>query len=183
MQHNSSPLNFEYAIRQFLGNEADHIADHLHDDILFRKWLRKCLTVVKKRMLKMDTTSRHKEMLLNEVGKLDSLLKSRKGGSEKEIIIALYWLMSRLLGLDAVSGKIYNEPFYHQTYGQFFLELASWKNSGKGWSDIDNEIHQNTITGQRDVYTYLKKKNLSDNEIAKILNTTELQIKKLKHGL
>lgn len=180
---NDYRMDFEYCIRQFLGDKAYHIADFANDDTSARSWYRKCIKEMKKRVDLLDTTTRHKEMLLRELDDLDERLKQRNALGSKELVVDLFWLISRLFGYDAVSGKIYNQPFYHQTYGQYFMELTSWKKAGKRWRDIHVEETKNIITWRKAIFRMLKEKGLDENTIARILNTTEYQIKKMKYDL
>jgi len=175
-------MDFEHCIRQFLGDEAYHIADFANDEIYIRKWLKKCISKSKKQIDKLDTTTRHKEMLMSEIENINSRLKNKNSIGTKELIIDLFWLISRLLGFDGVSGRIYNEPFYYQTYGQYLLEKRSWSN-GKDWFDLDRENKTNAIFLRKKVYNTLKDEKISDNQIALVLNTTGYQIKKLKNNL
>jgi len=176
-------MDFEYCIRQFLGDKAYHIADFANDDVSARRWLRKCVAKMKKRVDGLDTTTRHKEMLMTELNDLDERLKQKDALENKATVINLFWLISRLFGYDAVSGKVYNEPFYHQTFGQYFMEAVSWKRYGQNWGDIHKEENNNIITWRKRVYLMLKKKGLNDNQIARILNITEYQLKKMKYDL
>jgi hypothetical protein len=176
-------LDFEHCVRQFLGDKAYHIADSVGNDSSVRSWYRKCINKMEKRVDLLDSTARHKEMLMKELNDLDERLKLKKSLGSKELVIDLFWLISRLFGYDAISGKVYNQAFYHQTYGQYFMELASWKRAGKSWGEINVEEIKNVITWRKAIVRLLKEKGLDENIIAQILNTTEYQIKKMKHNL
>ncbi len=180
---NDYRMDFECCIRQFLGDEAYHIADFANDDTSARLWYRKCIKKMKKRVDSLDTTTRHKEMLLMELNDLEERLKQKKVLGSKELVVDLFQLISRLFGYDVVSGKIYNEPFYHQTYGQYFMEETSWKKAGKNWHEIHTEETKNVITWKKSICRVLKEKGLNENTIARILNITEYQVKKMRHNL
>lgn len=174
-------LNFEYAVRQFLGNAAHGIAGMAQDKKSFRRELRGCVPVMKKRIDMLDTTTRHKEMLMGNVEKLSELLKQRKGGTDEEIIVELFWLVSRLFGFDAISGRIYNQPFYHQYFSQFIDEQVAWGKKDFGAAHKENK--NNIITLRKETYHYLANRGLPDQVIAGIMNTSEYNIKKLKHDI
>lgn len=174
-----SSLDFEYCVRQFLGDKASHIADFSSSEADFRKWLRRCLNVIIKNIDKIDTTTRHKEMLMSEVEGLDELLKIKGGGHNNKVIISLFWLVSRLLGFDYLSGEIINQPIYYQNFDKYFKEKIE---NGETWKEIRNE-KENLLTVRRKVYENLKKDGYSDNQIAQIMNTNEYQIKKIKHNI
>ena len=176
------PLYFEHAIRMFLGDKAYHIAGAAHQPSAFRRWLRQCVPVMRKRVDELDTTTRHKEMLLREIGNLDNLLRIKKGGTDEEVILNSFRLIARLFGFDGLSGKIHNEPLYHQTHAQHFLELHTWNDPMRPWFDIVEEQRTNTTLIQGRVYEFLKQEGLSDFQIAQVLNTTEKAVKKLKYG-
>jgi hypothetical protein len=176
-------IHFEYCVRQFLGDKAYHIAGYFNDDVLFKKYLKKCIKVAKGRILKIDTTTRHKEMLLNNLSDLEDHLRAKKISNEsKEIIVDSFWLISRLLGYDGVSGYTFNEPFYYQSSSQYEKEIMSWPNTEDYWKDKQKRT-DNIISERKLIYQLLKEKDYGDQEIAQILNTTEYEIKKMKHNI
>lgn len=182
MKEDSLSMNFEHAVRQFLGDKAYHIAGAAHDDTSFRQCLRRCIPVMRKKVDQLDTTTRHKEMLMSNIEELNDRLKAKGGSNDKEIIVTLFWIVSRLFGFDGVSGKIYNEPFYYQTYWHYLEEKTSW-NSKKTIVEIDREERQNIISIRKKLIRIMKKNGLPDIKIAEVLNMGEKQIKKLKHNL
>ena len=121
-------------------------------------------------------------MMMSNIEDLSESLKAKGGGNEKEIIVSLFWLMSRLFGFYFVSGKVFNEPFYHQSYGRYVREKVN-QDSDKRIYDVDKEEKRNTITIQKKVYRFLKDSGLSDNKIAQVMNATEYDIKTMKHNL
>lgn len=174
-------ISFEYAIRQFLGDKAHGIAGAERDESSFRNELRSCIPVMRKRIKELDTTTRHKEMLMGEVDTLGDLLKVRKGGTEKEIIVKLFWLISRLFGFDAISGRVYNQPFYHQYFHQFIEDQVSW--GKRDYGSVLRGQRLNIITLKKDTYRFLAGKGLPDQLIAEVMNTSDYHIKKIKHNI
>jgi hypothetical protein len=176
-------MDFECCIRQFLGHKAYHIADLANNDVSARSWYRKCVKEMKKRVDLLDTTTRHKEMLFRELDDLEERLKQKNALTSKEIVVDLFWLISRLFGYDALSGKIYNQPFYYQTYCQYLRDKESWSKDTKSLIEIQSEETKNVITWRKNIIRLLKDKGLNENIIARILNTTEYHIKKMKKDL
>lgn len=174
-------MDFEYTVRMFLGDKAFHIAGGVHDEKYFKGDLKSCIPVMRKKAMGLDTTSRHKEMLLKEIEELNELLKSKHKGNEKEIIISLFGLVGRLFGFDGVNGVVHNLAFYHQTYSQYAVGKLDWEQ--KNNYQTHKEFKDNIITLQKEVYLTLHKKEVNDQIIAGVLNTTEHYIKKLKNNL
>jgi cobalamin biosynthesis Mg chelatase CobN len=175
-------MDFEHCIRQFLGDEAYHIADSANNDIEARKWLRKCVKVMRKRVDVLDTTTRHKKMLMREINEINERLKQANALENKEMVISLFWLVSRLFGFDVISGRVINEPFYFQNYQNYIREKIAWDKNKNFWQTIEEE-KKNTISVRKALYKQLKSDGLSDNQIAQIFNTTEYQLKKLKNDI
>jgi len=182
MSNLSNEMDFEYGIRQFLGDKATHIAGLENNENDFRKELRACIPVIRKRIKEIDTTTRHKERLLNDVEFLKDLLRNKKGGTHKEIIIRLYWLVSRLLGYDFVSGTAYHNLFYWQNIDQFIKQDFE-ENRKQSLYEYSKKHNNNVISIQKSLYKDLKSKGLSDQVIAGVFNTNEYQIKKLKNDV
>lgn len=170
-------LDFETTMKQFCGDKAWHIEDSFSNPTEFRKWLRKCISIAKKKVDKLDTTTRHKEMLMRDIEKLDERIKNNE--DPKYIILASFSLISRLLGFDYCKGACLNTPFYYQEPGQHYTQLIL-----EGGDVMQNYYDQkNLVSIRKKVYKHLKDKGLSDFKIAQVMNTTEYQVKKLKHNL
>ena len=175
-------MNFEHCVRQFLGDKAYHIADFANSDVDARKWLRKCIAVMRKRVDVLDTTTRHKEMLIRELNEIDERLKMANAFESREMTISLFWLVSRLFGFDIISGKIVNQPFYFQNFQTYVREKIQW-DKNKTFRQTVEEEKNNTISIRKKLYKQLKADGLSDNQIAQVLNITEYQLKKIKNDI
>ena len=174
-------LLFEHTVRQFLGERAYGIAGASSNESSFYKYLRKCVSVMRKQVKLLDTTTRHKERLMNDLEHLNSLLRVRGCTTKNELVLTLFRLTSRLFGFDASSGRVFNQPFYHQNVQQYILVQEKWGQVDRAgaWSSHK----KNVVTLQREVFFFLKNKGLSDQVIAGVLNTSEHHVKKLKHSL
>ncbi len=168
-------IRFEYVVRRFIGGKAYGIAGYGKSNAIFRRALRDITPSLRRKIDLLDATARHKERLLNDVEEIHDLLKVRGGGTDKDIIVSLFSLVSYLFGFADIDGRVYNLPFYHQTHGQYIA------------TECDNDWRghrQNVYTIRQEVYSFLKKdRKLSDQVIAGVLNTTEHQIKRLKHKI
>ena len=180
---NNFGLDFEYCVRQFLGDRASHIADVANNDVEFRKYLRECIKEIRKRIDKVDTTVRHKERLMSEVNNINDQLKTKGIIKDKEIIIKLFWFISRLLGYDFVSGSSFNEPIYHQTFKQYEKEKMNQVKKGDDYWKERTKRDKNIISERLNVCKILKDKGLNDSEISQVLHITEYEFKKIKHNI
>ena len=147
--NNQLELSFEHVVRSFVGNKAYGIAGYKADDKNFRENLRLCIPAMRKTVKELDTVSLHKEMLMNDIEHLNDELRLKKGGSEKDIITRLFWLVSHLLGFQNSSGKIIYQPFYHQSVGEYLRgELNKTKLDYDGFM---SKHHNNVSKLQLDV--------------------------------
>ena len=81
-------MGFEITMKQFFGAKADHIADHCRDDKEVKKWLSKVTKEMMKEVDKIDTTTRHKEMLMSDLEKLEKQI--RKWEKLWEMVFVLF---------------------------------------------------------------------------------------------
>lgn len=166
-------LDFEYAMTLLLGSKADHIASFASNEKYLRKWLRKAIKKFIKDVNLLDTTERHKEMLVMKLECVDKLLK--KGGSLWSMIFDFFNLVSRFLGYDYDRAQKLVTPTYFQTQSQnFWCGLYKDESSKKQKENKDNFISKRIKT-----LLQLKSEDYSDFEISQILNTSEYNIKKI----
>lgn len=169
-------MDFELMLRQFLGDKAQFSQDNRNYENYMRKWLRKIIDKITSRVDGLDTTVRHKKMLMYEV----EILKQDLGTKNIDpwsIVIHLFSLNSRLLGYDYCKGYI-NTPVYFQDDGQYYTQKIF-----EGGDVMQNYYDKkNIISIRRNLYQELKKKGHSDFKIGQILNISEYQVKKLKTG-
>jgi len=175
-------LDFEHSVRRFLGEKAYGIAGAVGNTRAFRQYLRECIPVIRKRIDEIETTTKHKEILMSRVERLGELLKLRKGGSDAEIIVSLFSMVASLLGFTSISGEKFHELFYHQTYGQYLSDTVRYKND-QSIGDVAEELRTNSVSLRKKIYKQLHKDGISDQLIASVLNMTEFQIRKLKRDI
>lgn len=168
-------MEFEMTVRMVLGDKAYHIADFHSSASGRREWLTKVLRELTKDIDALDTTVRHKQMLMGEVEAVSALLK-QEDDSSWSLVYRFLRLVSRLLGYDYVSGARCHSLAYWQTAGQNLNAIVF--SGGDVMQDYYDK--KNVIATRLSVVESLKAQGLSDYRIAVILNTTEYQIKKLR---
>jgi len=164
---------------QFFGDKANGIAYQASDKTSRRQWLLKALKAMLKQADKIETTTRHKKVLMSEIEYLSEKIKKSDEASW-EIIFMFFSLCSRLLGYDYCKGLVYNTPIYHQTKGQYYNEKIFEEGGDALQHYYDNK---DAISVRKKIIDDLKKQGYDDFKIALILNTTEYQIKKLRKNL
>lgn len=180
-------LEFERLMMIHLGEKASReTAGMINSDPTFRKYLQKCLPNIRKKIRGLDTALSHKQCLMNYVEEISDLLKSREENS-REIVHLLFWLVTKLLGLGrSIEGNITQyditpQPFFHQTTSQYLLEQAR---THKTDFFTEEKTHKNNVIAlQREIHALLKKRGLSDQVVAGVLNTSEYQVKRMKWGI
>ena len=173
-------MEFELAMRQFFGDKAYQIAGlaGFGDNLSVKKWLLKAIKQIFKDVNKLDTTSRHKEMMIGDIERLEKEVKKWK--NPWSIIYRLFFLCSRFLGYDYVKGITYNTPFYYQTPNQYYKTLSY---QGKNSLQEIQKDEKNFKEKQREIISILKREHYNDFKIAMILNTSEYEIKKINRGI
>jgi len=168
-------MEFELTFRLLFGDRAKYIEGQQANTKSRTAWLRKALDRIERDIDKLETTARHKQMLLGEVeaARETAQLKSESGWP---LVYCLLRLVVRLLGYDFVRGAKCHTATYWQSAPQ---NLNSVVFQG---GDIMQDYYdrKNAVAVRRDVVMHLKKQRLSDYRIALVLNTTEYEIKKLR---
>lgn len=166
-------LHFEYAMILLFGDKADHIAWMAAHEGYTKEWLRRAVKRFSKDINSLDTTERHKEMLVMQLENIDGLLK--KGGNIWEVVFSFFNLTARLLGYDYHRTKKLITPVYFQTlYQNFWAGLYK----GEDWRKYEGR-KASFIAKRLEVIKQLKKENYTDFDISMIFNTTEYYIKKV----
>jgi len=179
LNHIDHSMNFELAMRQFFGEKAYHIAGGYNNPKYVKQWLKKAIRKMKKDIMNLDTTSRHKETLINDIGRLERNLKS---SDPFEIIIVLFSICSRFLGYDFLKGEKFNIPIYSQNASQYYWSKIL-KDSSINYSREQSRIQMNIVRKQKEIIKSLLKEGFDDFQISLVLNVSEYQIKKLKKGI
>lgn len=169
-------MSFEIAMRNFFGDSAYHIADSAVRLKAIKEWFQKAIRLMKKRVLSLDTTTRHREILSIKLDSLASEIKSLKSAEDTwPIIYSFFSLSASFLGYDYVSGTILHTPFYHQTPAQNY---SSKSKSGLGWKILEKQ-RGNLMTIKKELISKLKEEGHNTFDISLILNITEYEVKKI----
>ena len=171
----SRHMEFEMTFRLLFGGRVKYTEGQQQNPKLRTAWLRKSLDRIETKLIELDTTERHKQMLLGELeAARDSV--SPKSDSEWPLVYSLLRLVSRLLGYDFVRGANCHTLTYWQSVPQ---NLNSVVFQG---GDIMQDYYdkKNAIAVRKEVVMHLKASGLSDYRIALVLNTSEYEVKKLK---
>lgn len=171
-------MDFEITVRLFLGDKAYHIAGQENHDKYRREWLLKAAKKILRRIDVLETTTRHKQMLMTEAEKLIQSLKG-KIRSPWTLVYCLFRLCGRLWGFDFVRGSIVHTPIYYQTPEQYYTSKIL--EGGDALQDYYDQ--KDAVSTRKRLAEQLKEEGLTDFKIALVLNTTEYQIKKMRKGL
>jgi hypothetical protein len=168
-------MEFELTMRLLFGEKAYNIAGLASHPTHRREWLQKAVRKQMRAVNELDTTPRHKRMLMAELEAVSLLLKGAKDPCW-EVIYRLFRLTMRLLGYDYFRGGRYYTPTYHQTPTQYYT--AAIFDGGDTMQDFYDR--KNAIALRQQVVESLKKQGLDNFKISLVLNTTEYEIKQLR---
>ncbi|MDO8891026.1 MAG: hypothetical protein Q7V00_04205 [Sulfurimicrobium sp.] len=168
-------MDFEITMSLLFGEKARHIDDQHCSTKGRRAWLTKAIERLTREVDALDTTVRHKQMLMGELEAIATLVK-RESEPSWDIVYRFLRLASRLLGFDYFRGARCHTPTYWQTPAQ---NLNSVVFEG---GDIMQDYYdkKNAIAVRRSVVQNLKSQGFDDYKIALVLNITEYQVKKLR---
>ena len=168
-------MEFELTLCLLFGRSARHTASASENPKRRADWLRKAMLKIEREVLALDTTDRHKQMMLAEV------VAAREGINSDErpswsLVYRLLRLSVRLLGYDFTRAAKCHTATYWQTVPQ---NLNTVVFTG---GDIMQDYYDknNAIAVRREIVKHLKSQGLSDYRIALVLNTTEYQVKQLR---
>ena len=171
-------MEFELSMRQFFGDEGYKLAGVEYSKDIVCKWLQKAIKKMMKDVMEIDTTTRHKERMVGDLEQLLGLTK--KSEDPWRIIYRLFFLCSRFLGYDYITGTSYHIPFYHQTRSQnFYSKVAAGTNDSRD----EMKDRENILTKQKGLIEVLKKDGFDDFKIGLILGMSEYKVKKLRKGI
>src|SRR5260221_8765893 len=170
-------MDFEFAMRQFFGDKAYSTASGAFSLKFVKPWLLRATRKMMKDVEALDSTARHKEMLMSSLERIRESIKNNK--NEWEIIFHLFFLCSRFLGYDWIQGARYHIPFYSQTKSQYYW---SKRNNSKKFDPLierqKDEI--NVIRKQKEIIEQLNSEGYDDFHVSLILGMSEYQVKQVK---
>lgn len=168
-------MDFEITMRILFGKKADRIASCEANLTRRKAWLQKAIRKLTKTINDLDTTVRHKSMLMADAEAISSLLKGAKEPSW-ELVYRFFRLASRLLGYDFVHGARCHSLLYWQSPEQH--HTTHLVNGGDVMQNYYDQ--KDAISIRRSVVEDLKAKGFDDFKISLVLNTTESEVKKLR---
>lgn len=169
-------MAFEIAMMQFFGEKGHHIASHAGNETLTKKWLLKAIQRMMRNVDEIDTTVRHKEKILSDIGHLEDAIK--KWDNPEEIIFIFFMLCGKLLGYCGYKARCHT-PVYWQTEDQCFTTAILQG----GNAEQDYRIgRKNIVSVRKKLIQDLKRDGHDDFKISLILNTTEYEVKKLRRS-
>ena len=168
-------MEFEMTFRLLFGDRAKYIEGQQLNTKSRSRWLRKALDKIEQELNSLDTTERHKQMLLGEIEATRDAVAS-KSDSAWPVVYSLIRLVCRLLGYDFVRPAKCHTATYWQSVGQHLNTVVF--QGGDVMQDYYDK--KNAMAVRRQVVAHLKAQRLSDYRIALVLNTTEYEVKKLK---
>ncbi len=169
---------FEYTIRAFLGDKAFHTAGQAHTPTSRKRWYKKVLILVVRRVHEIDTSTNHREQLVYWSERTLNELKG-KNYSELAFTLCLLRLLATLLGLVGIRPYNVATPIYFQTPAQHYTEVIM--DGGDTLQDYYDK--KSSIKIRTQLVHQLKHEGHTDFEIALVLNTSEYEIKKLRKEL
>jgi hypothetical protein len=154
-------MDFEITMRLLFGEKAHHIADQHGSAKGRRAWLTKAIGMLTREIDTLDTTVRHKQMLMGELEAIAALVK-RESEPSWDLVYRFLRLVSRLLGFDYARGARCHTAPYWQTPAQNLNSVVfEGGDIVQDWYD-----KKNAIAVRRSVVQNLKSQGLDDYKIA-----------------
>lgn len=167
-------MEFEITMRLLFGEKAYHIADEHGSAKGRRKWMTKALRLFTREVDALDTTSRHKQMLMGELEAISALVKSESEPSWS-LTYRFLRLASRLLGFDYDRGAKCRTLAYWQSPPQRLNSVVF--EGGDVMQDYYDK--KNAIGIRRTVIRDLKSNGFDNYKIGLVLNITEYEVRRL----
>ena len=164
-------MQFEIAIRHFLVEEANHIADFAGNPKMVKKYFIKVARKIIKDVSRIDTNPRHKSILMLHA---ESLLKQIKNDHEGlPLTLKFLSLVSSLLGYDFLDGKPFHNILFWQDNKEYFETFFKMQ---KGNVSEYFERKDNLWKDRYNLIKDLKNKGYDNFQLSIIFNTTEYDI-------
>jgi hypothetical protein len=173
----NTEMLFEFTMRLYFGDKAYQTAGQVNNPKHRREWLRKVIRLLMKQIDTLDTTPRHKQVLMANAEAIRDAI-GRNDAPSWDLILRLVAFIGRLLGLDFHRGSRCHSIAYFQTPAQYYT--ADLLAHGDALQDYDKK---DAVSIRREVIAFLKGKGLSDFKVALVLHTTEYEVKKLQKEL
>lgn len=170
-------MRFERTLMLFVGDQGYQTASQSGTPKLRREWLKRILRLVLKAMDKLETTPRHKQVLMacteraiEDIGKYDQPTWT--------LVYDLLAIIGRLMGFDLGQGGRMHTIAYWQTEGQYYT--SNMLLGGNPVQHFNDKL--DAVSIRQRVIQQLKAEGFSDFKIALVMNTTEHQVQQLRLG-
>ena len=170
-------MAFEHALQLFFGDRAYQTAGQASNPKHCRDWLKKVLRAIMKRIDQVETTPRHKEVLMMRLERVNDAVDGQNQPTW-HLVFQLVALIGSLLGYASLKGALMHSVSYWQTESQYLTaDILSGSPGNQLYED-----KQDAISWRRKIVVDLKKKGLSDFKMALILRTSEYEVGQLRRG-
>lgn len=171
-------MQFEKTMRLLFGEKANQIAG-VETNVTHRhKWLGKALREMLRMIDSLDTTLRHKQMLLREVEAVSNSLKGLREPSW-DVVYRLFRLCIRLFGFDYMVGVRCHTLTYWQVSDQ--RHTVCLMEGGDPMRAAAEE--KDAISIRQEVVKDLNRKGVDDFKISLVLNVSEHAVKQLRRSV
>ncbi|PHS30055.1 MAG: hypothetical protein COA95_09865 [Methylophaga sp.] len=168
-----SEMSFELMLKQYFGEKAFHSAGSAYSNKYRNSWFKKLERKLSGDINDIDTSERHKSMLLSNVEALFASTKSKE--PNWDVVFSALMLISRFLGYDYCKGSKLNTLTYYQTPSQYYTQVIF--DGGDVMQDYYDS--KNIISQRAAVAKELKESGLSAFRISQILSISEYKVKQL----
>jgi hypothetical protein len=159
----------------FFGNQGHQTASQSGTPKFRREWLKRILRLVLKAMDKVETTPRHKQVLMASAERAIEDV-GRDDRPTWTLVYDLLMIIGRLLGFDLGQGGRMHTISYWQTQGQYYT--SNLLLGGDVMQSYDDKL--DAVSVRQRVIQQLKSEDHSDFKIALVMNTTEHQVQQLR---
>lgn len=166
-------MRFEMTICLLFGDKAYKIAGTEANAKHRKEWLQKAVRKLLRVVDDLDTTPRHKQMLMTELEAITELLKGAKEASW-DLVYRFLRLSIRLLGFDAQGAKCHTLMYFQTPNQHLTTQLYRGGDRSQDYND-----KMNAIVIRKSIIEDLKAQGMDDFKISLVLNTSEYEIKKL----
>ena len=171
----SRVMHFEHTMRLLFGEAAYGIAGSEEIPSRRRQWLLKVVKKLRKESTQLDSTPRHREILLLHLKLLDAELRASLDASW-EMIYELLSIVIRMFGYDYGEGEKLHTPIFVQDHYQHYKSSLTAGLKRKEYEEYSN----NPIRIRRQLVRKFMDEGLDLFSISLILNSSEYEIKKLR---
>ena len=129
-------MHFEHTMWLLFGRAAYGIAGSEEDLKMRRKWLLKAIKKLRQEAAKLDSTARHRQILLLHLGNLNDEIRT-SSEPKWDMIYELLSIVMRLFGYDYGKGERLHTPIFVQNSHQ---HRESSMAAGQKWKEYEEDL-------------------------------------------